>query len=304
MRILVTGCAGFLASNVCEKLLEQNHLVFGVDNLAFGSVENIPENLEWIQRDFSTLPEAFFDTYDVLLHCATTNLIFSATNPVETVNNNALKTIQLFNRFRRKIVNISTASVYGNSKIIPTKESGEIICTTAYETSKRIVELHLHQRGNFTTIRPENIYGKNQRPSLYSGVISKMIQSVLDDEPIKINGDGLSTRTYTHVDDVVDSIVKTTVDVPSLNCELNISGGDEVDALTLAKTISELMDKPLRVDFIPSRSIDTISRRKLDTTKAEKLLNWQPQISLIEGLKRTISWQKKEYSVQAVPNGG
>lgn len=297
--ILVTGALGFLGSNLCTRLIELSHEVYGIDNEKFGSKSNIDThsdtNWEFAKDDFNNVSSDFLTFFHTVIHCATVNLIYSQDRPMETVTNNAMNTIDFYNRFSGKIINISTASVYGNSLSIPSKEDDKINCSNPYDTSKRIVELYLHQRGNYTTIRPSNIFGKNQRPeNPYCGVIGKMINSALKDEPIKINGDGFSTRDYTYVDDVIDAIVRA-VDLPALNTEINVSGGCETDTLGLAKTICNLSGSTHKVCFIPNRSIDTISRRRLDITKAKTLLDWEPQTTLSQGILKTIEWQIREY---------
>ncbi len=298
MRILVTGAAGFVGSNICHALLRSNDEICGVDDFRFGYKENIPfneTNFSFAIADFNNLKQDFLDEFDVLVHCATSNILYAMDYEIEVYRNNAINTIKLFQKFKGKIVYTSTASVYNNASIIPTPETIPTHTVGAYDTSKLIAELFLQERGNYTTLRLENVYGINQRPtSPYCGVMGKMIHSVLHNLPVKINGDGLSTRSYSFVTDVAQAIVKA-VNMPALNTEINIGGGREIDLLTLIEIVFKQAEKKLEIEFIPNRKIDTIKRRCLDSSKAKSLLGWEHTTSLEEGILQTINWQRNEY---------
>lgn len=292
-KIFLTGCAGFIGSNLVHKLTDTSHAVYGVDNLDFGYAENLPKanNFAWSVDDFSN--EAFsINSFDILIHCATQNLIYSSQNCLETFHFNALETIKLFERFKGKIIYTSTASVYNNAEIFPTPEDAEIITLGSYDKSKYIAELYLKQRGNYTILRLSNVYGKNQHPDHpYSGVIGKMIGAALKGEPIKIYGDGNSTRDYTAVEDTVDAIIKA-IELPATECPINVATSVETSANDLCKRIWKALDKPQKYTRETPRSIDFITRRCLDISRAEKLLGWKPVVFLEEGIKKTIEWQK------------
>jgi len=277
-------------------LVDSKHIVYGVDNLKFGYVFNIPHtpvtsNFGWHRHDFNMEQAETLNQFDILVHCATTNLIYSSQHCVETFNNNALETIKLFERFKGKIIYTSTASVYNNAETFPTNEDAEIKTYGSYDTAKYIAELFLKQRGNYTTLRLSNVYGTNQRSeSPYCGVVGKMISAALKNEPIQIYGNGDSTRDYTYIDDTVDAIIKA-IELPAQNCPINIATGIETSANDLCSKVWKALGKPKKYTRVEPRGIDTIFRRCLDNSRAKELLGWSPVTNLDEGIKKTIRWQ-------------
>jgi len=291
-KCLVTGCVGFVGSRICARLIDLGIDVYGIDNLSFGSRENIPEGLAWMDKDFNEAGARFLNDFDVLVHCAVSNIIYAQTHETETFSNNALHAINLFQKFRGKIIFTSTASVYNSAEEIPTPEHAKIHCVNSYDTSKRISEMYLQERGNYTTIRLSNVTGINQRPSSeYCGVVGKMIHSAIKGESIKIIGDGKQTRDFTYVEDVVDAVMRC-IELPAMNDEYNIATGIETSIIDLSKMICSALDRPHSIQMIPKRSIDGINRRCLDISKAEKILGWSPKTNIKLGILKTIEWQK------------
>lgn len=294
MKILITGVGGLVMSRVAENLIRNYDLcdLYGIDDFSFGCIENVPEQLSFDQVDFDRFGEKFLNQYDILIHGAVSNLIYSQTQPEQTFKNNALKTLNLFSKFHGKIIFTSTASVYNNASVIPTDEDAPVHCVNSYDSSKRIAELYLQARGNYTTLRLSNVYGINQRSdNPYCGAVGRMIGQALKGEPITINGDGTDTRDYSFSEDVAEAIFKA-ADRSALNTEVNISSMTETNALDLSKLICKELNVVHKIERIPKRSIDSISRRCLNNNKAFHLLGWSPTISLEEGVKRTIQWQK------------
>lgn len=282
--ILVTGCAGFVGSNLCNHLKRP---FLGIDNLQFGYKENLNKEVNWITLNFNDIVHCI-NEFDILVHLACANIIYAQNYHIETFKTNALDTIKLFQRFKGKIIYTSTSSIYGNADKFPTLETSIDKVSNAYDQSKLIAELFLKQRGNYTTLRLSNVYGKNQRPNHpYSGVIGKFIGQAKENKPMTVFAKGTSTRDYTYVKDVVSAIEKA-IDLPALNTEINIGTGVETDTIDLAHLISDLMDKVINVDFYPARTIDGIKRRCLDISKAKELLKWEPEYSLKRGLKEMI----------------
>jgi nucleoside-diphosphate-sugar epimerase len=279
--ILINGCAGFIGSNLC------NHLktpFLGVDDLSFGYAENLSKDVRWIKSDFTHSFDVL-DQFDILIHLACANIIYAQNYKIETFKTNALDTINLFKRFKGKIIYTSTSSVYGNADHFPTPETAEMRVSNAYDQSKLIAELYLQERGNYTTLRLSNVYGANQRPEHpYSGVIGKFIGCSRKNEPMPIFAKGEATRDYTYVKDVVRAIEKA-IEIKALNTEINIGTGVETDTIDLAEIISTATGRTMNVDFYPGRSIDRIKRRCLDISRAKTLLNWQPEYDLRSGLK-------------------
>lgn len=296
MKVILTGCAGFLGSNLVFKLLEQGHEVYGVDNLLFGYKENLDGFDNWRVTGFENLTKRELDSYDVLIHAATCNIIYAQEYALHTFETNAVNTIDLFKRFEGKIINISTSSVYGDAKEIPTAESAPTMLTNSYAMSKYIAEQYLELRGNFTTLRLSNTYGENQHPDhFYSGVIGKWIGQALNGQPIEIIGTGEQSRDFIYVGDVCDAICRA-VEIDATNLPINISFGSESQMIY----VKWLLEKQFSLTdrFIPKRTIDNINRRCLNIERANYYLNWHPKTDLKTGIEKTVNWMKKALKVK------
>lgn len=296
MKIFITGIAGFVGSNVANKLYELGVEIGGIDNLSFGSGDNLNPSIQWRQGCISTVTKEELEPYDILLHMACSNIVFAINDPITTFQTNSEKSIQLFERFGtdKKIVYTGTSSIYGNSSMLPTSEDAPISLTNAYDTSKYITERYLRLRGNYTTLRLSNVYGRNQRQyGDIKGVIFGVLYSALSGENIDINGDGTQTRDFTYIDDAVDAIVKVCQEV-HLNTAFNIGTGVEVsvnDIAKIAQDIAALHGVSMgKIVYIPRRANDSINRRCLDTKFASFILEWESRVGIYEGMNRTADW--------------
>jgi UDP-glucose 4-epimerase len=295
MKIFISGILGFISSNVANRLYDEGFEIFGCDNLQFGYAKNLNPKINWIEKSFDEISEERLNEFDVLLHMACANIIYAQDHSIETFKTNALDSIKLIEKFKGKVVYTSTSSVYGNAIQIPTPESSTFKVSNAYDQSKLITERYLKLRGNYTTLRLSNVYGKNQRPeNPYAGVIGKFIGNVINNEPYKIYGDGCSTRDYTYIDDVVEAIILACFQ-DAKNTEINIGTGKETSILKLISVIHDIIDQVKEIKYIDGRKIDGIRRRCLDIRMAKELLGWQPNCSIQEGLKETIKWNLENY---------
>lgn len=290
--IYITGAAGFVGSNLVMAMKNYSQTVVPIDNLAFGNANNLPAQAGLEVVDFNEILKHGGKPHDILVHLATTNLIYSISNPVPTFINNAQNTLDLFRRFRGRIIYTSTASVYNNAEQMPTKESAPIKTYTAYDTSKRIAEQYLMCRGNYTTLRLSNVYGPHQLPSNpYSGVIGKLINCALTGTTFKIYGDGENTRDYTFIEDVVEALQKA-IQMPPANTEINLGTGEETSTRELIRMVGQLTGRKIKITQEPEREIDCIKRRCMDVTRAKKILFWEPSTHIGSGLIKTIEWQR------------
>lgn len=290
--VCVIGGAGFVGSNIAWALHESGIETVAVDNLSFGYKKNLPP-CEFIHKDFCMLDADFFGRFDTIVVAYCSNIIYAINNQIETIKNNAISFYKFLQLYQGKVIYLSTASVYGNADIFPTPEMAEIKTSNAYDTSKRIAELFLQQRGNYTTLRLSNVFGRFQRnENPYCGAIGRMTDRAMNGRPIEIYGDGESARDYTNVQDVT-SAVMLAINQPPKNTEINIATGSACSSNKLCTMIWRILDKPEKYKRLTARSIDGITYRCLDNSLAKKLLGWSPMIGLEEGINITIRWKNE-----------
>ncbi len=325
MKVLVTGIAGFLGSNLLSKLLKEGHYVVGIDNLSMGRMENITSNLNdenfvFIERDI--LDQSTFEKiskeFDVIIHLAAFKIPRYG-NAVATLltNSKGCENVLEFARsISCKCVLASTSDVYGMSPHLPFVEDGNCVIGDskvprwAYAVSKLFDEhLALAYMEDYgfpvVLLRFFGSYGPNQHLSWWGGPQSVFIDCILNNKKIPIHGDGLQTRTFTYVDDTIEGIYAAAMK-PEANGEIfNIGANKEITILELAKILNGMSDEnKSEIELIPydqiskGRKYQDVMRRVPDTTKAEKLLGVQAKISLEDGLRRTFEWQKSIFEKQ------
>ncbi|MEX0290840.1 MAG: NAD-dependent epimerase/dehydratase family protein [Flavobacteriaceae bacterium] len=319
-KILVTGVAGFLGSNLLGKLLSNGHQVVGIDNLSFGKLENIAPHLDntnfvFLQQDIMEMAtfESLDKDFDVIIHLAAYKIPrYGKAVDTLKINSKGCENILDFARsISCKTVLASTSDVYGMSPDLPFVEDGNCVLGDskvprwAYAVSKLFDEhmaLAYMEAYDFPVVllRFFGSYGPNQHLSWWGGPQSVFINCILDNKPIPIHGDGLQTRTFTYVDDTVAGIYAAAMK-PEANGEIfNIGANKEITILQLAEMLKEIADEPTETEItlIPydkisvGRKYQDVMRRVPDTTKAERILGVKAQTSLEEGLRRTFEWQK------------
>jgi len=320
-RILVTGIAGFLGSNLLERLLEHGWNVVGIDNLSMGRIENINEFLDdrrftFVKADV-TDPAAFDALepgFDCIVHLAAFKIPRYG-KAIDTLKINYKGTENALEFARRegcKCVLASTSDVYGRNPKIPfSEESTDSVIGSsksarwAYAVSKLMDEhLALAYQDAYgfpvTLLRFFGSYGPRQHLSWWAGPQAVFIDCVLNDKPVPIHGDGKQTRSFTYVSDTIDGIYASIVREEANGEILNIGSQHEITILELAQRIKRLSGTPgeLRIDFIPYESFaggryEDVMRRVPDTTLSERILGVKARVGLDEGLSRTIEWQRR-----------
>jgi UDP-glucose 4-epimerase len=320
-RALVTGVAGFLGSNLLERLLEQRWQVVGVDNLSMGRMENIGEladheRFTFVKADV-TDPRTFGDLepdFDCIVHLAAFKIPRYG-KAIDTLKINYLGTenvLEFARRGKTKCVLASTSDVYGRNPKIPfSEESTDSVIGSsksarwAYAVSKLMDEqLAFAYQDAYgfpvTLLRFFGSYGPRQHLTWWGGPQSVFIDAVLNDKVIPIHGDGKQTRSFTYVSDTVDGIYEAIVR-PQANGEvLNIGSQEEITILELAHKIKRLSKTPgeIKIEFIPYESFaggryEDVMRRVPDTRLSQRILGVQARVSADEGLAKTIEWQRR-----------
>ena len=306
-KALVTGAAGFIGSHIVDKLLQLGAQVIGIDNLSIGKIENLAlatknKGFEFIKgdiRDYNSVVNLLKDV-DVIFHqAALASVNRSIKFPRETNEVNVSGTLNLLtaakNAETKRFIFASSSSVYGDIPDLPKRESMQRRPISPYAVSKCVGEMYTeiyHRVYGLQTVslRYFNVYGARQSINEYSGVISIWINRILRDLPPLIHGDGLQTRDFTFVKDVVDANLLAAF-TPDISNEIfNIGSGRNISLLEVAETLLKLCKKDyLEPKFIPPRPGD-VKDSLADISKAKEFLGYNPQYTFDFGLKETLNW--------------
>jgi len=311
-RVLITGGAGFLGSWMCDVLIKQETKVTCLDNLASGLKSNVAhlienKNFKFINHDISQ-PISLEVDFDLVVHMASRASPFELEKfPIEILRANTIGTcnaLEIARKNKAKFLFTSTSEVYGDPTIVPTPESynGNVDPTGprgSYEESKRAGEAFVvayeEQHGIDARIaRIFNTYGPRMRADgIYGRVVSRFIKQALSNEPITVFGDGTQTRSFIHVADQIEGLLKLASVEEARGEVVNIGKDEEMRIIDFAMLVKKLTNSKSEISFGPLPPGDP-KRRCPDISKAKKILNWSPRTSLEEGLKKTIQWFKKK----------
>jgi len=323
MKILITGVAGFIGSNLANRLLERGHSVIGVDNLNYGFMRNIESiqqnpNFHFIMGDIAN-PLILKDVkVDTVVHLASQK-IPRYTNALRTLEENYLmlrNVVQKCIYDKSKIIFASTSDVYGKNPKIPFNENSDLVMgpTTvkrwAYALSKMygeqyIIANHDEYGLKYTITRFFGSYGPHQNLTWWGGPQSVFIEKAIKKEPIELHGDGSQTRTFTYVDDTVNALVLCVENEKSDNEIFNTGSKANAEisikdlAILIWKMINGKDSEPL-LNIIPYSQFgnyEDVMRRVPDITKLCSYFNFQPKWDLEEGLQKTIEWQSRFYKI-------
>jgi dTDP-glucose 4,6-dehydratase len=319
MRILITGAAGFLGSHLCDRLLDEGHTVVGLDNFVTGNRENLVHLVR--NKDFTFIRQDVSETInvrgklDAVLHFASPASPNPASPfgypnlPVETLKAGSLGTFNTLDLARinqARFLFASTSEVYGDPLEHPQTEAywghvNPVGPRSMYDEAKRFSEAlimaYFRSKGSDTRIvRIFNTYGPRMR--LDDGrVVPSFIQQALRGEPLTIYGDGLQTRSFCYVDDLVDGIYRLLLSDEHL--PVNMGNPTETSILDFAVTINRLTGNTAGLDYPPDKRIDSDpERRRPDISRARSLLGWEPKVGLEEGLMRTIASFKEKLGMK------
>jgi nucleoside-diphosphate-sugar epimerase len=309
MKYLVTGGAGFIGSNIVAELVSRKEKVRVLDNFSTGRRENLLPFLDKIEliegdlTDLETTREAVEGMDFVLHQGALPSIPRSIEHPIGSNNANVCGTLNLLVASKdakvKRIVYASSSSVYGNSSKLPkveimnpapfspyavSKLAGEYYCQVFY----RIYHLEV------VILRYFNVFGINQYPnSPYSGVIPKFVSLMLDGKSPVIFGDGLQSRDFTFVSNVVKANLKAIESDSAAGEIINIASGHAYSLLDLMAKINSILGEEIKPIF-DSPKIGEIRHSLADITKAKEIFNYSPEIDFEEGLEKMVRWMRSK----------
>lgn len=302
MKILITGGAGFIGSNLCKRLWQEGHNIICMDNLFTGDKENVKdligeERFKFIEWDITN--PIHMDIDQIYNLACPASPIHYQTNAVKTIETNILgvmNMLRLAKDKRVKILQASTSEVYGDPKIHPQVEEywgnvNPIGIRSCYDEGKRIAEslmmaCYRQYDTDIKIVRIFNTYGPNMRED-DGRVISQFIIQALKGNDITVYGDGLQTRSFCYVDDLIDGLVNMMNG--NITGPLNLGNPQEINILEVAKKIKSITYSKSNIIFRSLPKDDPV-RRKPDITLAKQYLQWEPKINFEEGLRRTIMY--------------
>jgi len=303
-RILVTGGAGFIGSHLCKRLLAEGNDVICLDNYFTGSKDNLlsligDPHFEVIRHDVINPFHAEVDQiYN--LACPASPIHYQY-NPIKTIKTSvmgAINMLGLAKRVNAKILQASTSEIYGDPFVHPQPESywgnvNPIGIRSCYDEGKRCAETlfmdyHRQNKVRIKIVRIFNTYGPNMHPC-DGRVISNFIMQAIKNEDITIYGDGLQTRSFQYVDDLIDGMIKVMDTDDSFIGPINIGNPDEFSIIDLAEKVIRLTGSKSRI-VKRDLPMDDPRQRKPDITLAKILLEWEPKIKFDDGLERTIDY--------------
>jgi UDP-N-acetylglucosamine/UDP-N-acetylgalactosamine 4-epimerase len=313
MRILVTGGAGFIGSNLVEHLLQDKRVTFVrvLDNLATGSLKNIEPFLsdarfEFMEGDIRSYDTclAACDTIDLITHQAALGSVPRSINdPLTTNDVNITGTLNIFTAAKEKnikrVVYAASSSTYGDHPDLPKVEEKIGNPLSPYAVTKYVNELYARVYGNLygletIGLRYFNIFGPKQNPNgPYAAVIPLFAEALIQQQSPTINGDGSHSRDFTFVDNAVQANILSLFaeNKKAVNQVYNIACGDQTSLLQLFDGLNKEANTSLRPAFGPERKGD-VKHSLADISKAKELLGYEPAITVEEGLKKTFSWYK------------
>lgn len=307
MKILVTGGAGFIGSNLVDGLVAAGHDVFVVDNLSTGGKSNLNANVKFYETDICDKLELknIFETEkpEVVFHLAAqASVSVSVDNPALDVNVNVIGTINLLELCRdyavKKFIFSSTGgAIYGDKASRPTAETAEEKPLTPYGMDKLQAERFIEFFAADSQIKPvilryANVYGPRQNPHGEAGVIAIFTAKMLANESCKLYGDGEQTRDFVYVSDVVEANLKA-LEYGHMGT-FNIGSGKE----TTINDVTRILRNAAQTNVEPTHEPAKLEQRHscLDSTKAQEVLQWHPSVSIEEGLEKTVSFYKGQAS--------
>ena len=311
MHYLVTGGAGFIGSNIVDELVRRGQRVTVLDDLSAGKEANlsaVKDKIEIIRGSFVDLStvQAACGGADYVIHLgARTSVPRSVKDPLETNRVNIDGTLNVLVAARdakvRRVVFAASSSAYGETPTLPKVEAMPAAPISPYGVTKLVGEMYLQVFGRVyglenVSLRYFNVFGPRQDPSSqYSGVLSRFMLAVLEEEQPIVYGDGEQSRDFTYVDNVVDATLRACEAPGASGLVFNVGTGSRITLNQTLKLLEKISGKPLRAKYDPPRTGD-ILHSQADISLGRRVLGYEPRVDFEEGLRRTWKWYKEAYS--------
>lgn len=306
-RILVTGGAGFIGSNLVKTLLDLNsEEITVIDDLSSSFERNAPSDQRVTFLNGSITDDGILSKFpeeiDYIFHLAA---FFANQNsvehPDEDLATNGLGTLKILRaashlQFKR-FVYTSSSAVYGSQETFPLMEDHlELKHDTPYQITKLLGELYcnyFHKMHSlpFCILRIFNVYGPRDIPGTYRNMITNFVHQALSRKPLRVTGDGDESRNFTYVDDVIEALLVAGIEEKAIGETINIGSAKESSTLEVASMINEMTGNKSGLKFSPRRSWDHSLRKVPSLKKAKDILAFEAEVSIRDGLKKTIDWQ-------------
>ena len=307
MKVLITGGAGFIGSNLCERLLKMGHEVLCLDNFYTGSKNNIAEFLgnskfEVIRQDIS---EPFLIEADFIINLACpASVPHYQKDPLKTMKDNVYGIFNVMENVRRlkiPVLHTSTSEVYGSPSVHPQPESyngnvNPVSIRSCYDEGKRAAETimfdyHRRYGADIKVVRVFNTYGPKMLEN-DGRVVSNFIVQALQGDDLTIYGDGKQTRSFCYISDLIDGIMLFMENKSGFTGPVNLGNNYEFTVIDFAKLVISLTGSKSKIRFVELPKDDPVQRNP-DLTLARKILGYNPKVDIEEGLKKTISYFSK-----------
>lgn len=302
-KICVTGGAGFIGSHICDRLIKDGHEVTIIDNLVTGKKENINPSCEFLEVDIrdKNIKQIFEERkFDVLFHqAAQMNVRVSVQDPMYDSDNNITGSLNLYEACKatgvKKVIFASSGgTVYGEQDYHPCKEDHPLRPISPYGIGKMVNEKYLYYYNvefglDYACLRYGNVYGPRQNPHGEAGVVAIFAQRLIKGEQAVINGDGLITRDYIHIDDVVEANMRAMEE--GVTGDFNVTTGIEHDVNYIFRELKKLTGSDMEEYHGPAKKGE--QRRACCSPEKLEKYGWRPKVGFEEGLKDTVAWFKE-----------
>ena len=300
-KVLISGCAGFIGSNLANELVKQGHSITGIDDLSSGNLDNIKNIKVCVRNINENLKDVFeYGCFDYVFHLAAfVNLRESVKYPTVCCDANVVGSMHLIDeciryKVKRLIFSSTGGAIYSPNASIPWWEDSTLDPQSPYGLSKLWIEQYLKMANklyglNYSILRYGNVYGPHQDPKGEAGVVSIFLDALLQGRDLKMFGNGEQRRDFVYVDDVVRANILMMNEVR--NEIYNVGSNFSVSVNEVAKELIDQLGIIPAWQYLPEIKGE-VSETKLSYDKIKQNCGWEPKISFKEGIQKTIEWRK------------